>query len=111
MVENLPRMPKTGQTILITGKIRTQQFPCNGKKGTSIQIIAKQMYPCESGEYIKNLNHVELLGHICFDISNQDTHSCFIVALHNKMMYVYLLLIFHRLYRRLDMFVSILKVF
>lgn len=90
MIENLPGLPKTGQTLLITGKLRTQQFPCNGKKGTSIQIIAKQMYLCEdTNEGVKNLNHVELLAHICFDISNEETHSVFILALHNQTKYVF----------------------
>lgn len=89
MVENLPGMPKTGQTLLVTGKIRTKQFPCNGNKnGTSIQIIAKQIYLCENGEFMNNQNHVELLAHVCFEISNQETYSVFTMAPHYQVKYV-----------------------
>lgn len=91
MIETLPGMPKTGQNLLITGKIRTQQFTYNGKKGTSIRVIAKQIYLCDNryGKfYVKNPNNVELLAHICFDISNEETYSIFILALHYKSKYV-----------------------
>lgn len=91
MVESLPGMPKTGQNLLITGKIRTHQFSHTDKKGTSIQIIAKQIYLCDDryGKYhVKNPNKVELLAHICFDISNEEAYSIFILALHNKSKYV-----------------------
>lgn len=111
MVESLPGMPKTGQNLLVTGKIRTQNFTQNnGKKGTSIQIIAKQIYLCDDrymgsnkantltefkwadisdtvnnveNYQVKTPNKVELLAHICFNISNEETHSLFIVAPHH----------------------------
>lgn len=92
MAEALPGLPKTGQTLLVAGRIRTQQFVYNDKKGTSIQVIAKQIYTCDNrcGKFhVKNPNKVELLAHICFDISNEDAYSHFTVALHSKSKYVY----------------------
>lgn len=90
MTEYLPGMPKTGQTVLVTGKIRTQKFPCNGdKEGSSIRIIAKQMYLCEDSECLKNQNHIELLAYICFEISNRETYSVFILGVHYQKKYVY----------------------
>lgn len=51
MIESLPGTPKTGQKLLITGRLRTKQFlQDNGKKGTSIQIMAKQIYLCDDGQ-------------------------------------------------------------
>lgn len=112
MIESLPGMPKTGQNLLVTGKLRTKQFiQDNGKKGTSIQILAKQIYLCNDRENnaiqtispnddnvdgdvpellssgattkIKNQNEVELLAQICFDIQNEEAHSTFSLALHH----------------------------
>lgn len=115
MVENLRRMPKTGQNILVTGKMRTQQFTLsNGKKGTSIQVVAKQIYLCDNSSHtgsiempaapqlrntansvgsidnkrVKDTNKVELFAHICFDILNEETHSVFTLALHYQTKYV-----------------------
>lgn len=117
MVESLPGMPKKGQNLFVSGKLRTQNFTQeNGKRGTSIQIVAKQIYLCDNtcmgsnkpntsiefrsanicdaantvveNYLVKNPNKVELLAHICFDISNEETHSLFILAPHHYSKYV-----------------------
>lgn len=45
----MPGIAKTGQNILVTGKLRTNYFTQNnGKRGTSIHIIAKQIYLCDN---------------------------------------------------------------
>lgn len=50
-IENLPNLPKTGQKLLITGTLRTSNFTQNnGKRGTSLQINAQQIYLCDNGE-------------------------------------------------------------
>lgn len=91
MIETLPGMPEIGQNLLISGKIRTQQFFHNNRKRTSIQVIAKQIYLCDDryGEFhARNPNRVELQAHICFDISNEETYSVFVLAVHFKSQYV-----------------------
>lgn len=91
MIETLRGMPKIGQNLLIAGKIRTQQFLYKDKRRTSIQVIAKQMYVCDDRYekfHVKTPNKVELLAHICFDVSNEETYSVFVLAVHYKSMYV-----------------------
>lgn len=114
MIENLPAIPKTYQNLFVTGKIRTESFITNnGKRGTSIHVVAKQIYLWDNKEPIltkisseiengdtnvtstsdgilevKNPNTVELLAHICFDIINEMKHSVFTVALHYGTKYV-----------------------
>lgn len=91
MIESLPGMPKIGEKLLISGKIHTQQFSYKDKKRTSIQVIAKQMYVCDDryGKIqVKTPNNVEMLAQICFDISNEETYSNFIIAVQNKLKYV-----------------------
>lgn len=93
MIENLPELPQNGQNLLITGKIGTQHFSSlTGKKQTSTHIFAKQIYFCDEsyGRYhVKNANRVELQAHICFDITNEETHSVFVLALHFQSKYVH----------------------
>lgn len=113
MIESLPGTPKTGQKLLVTGRLRTKQFlQNNGKKGTSIQIMAKQIYLCDDTQLenmqaipngngnpngvntkipnssdrfdVKDQNRVELLAQICFDIQNEDAYSSFSLALHYR---------------------------
>lgn len=98
MIETLPGLPEIGHNLLITGKIRTQQFSYNNKKRTSIQIIAKQIYLCDDryeGFIAKTPNRVELQAHICFDISNEETYSVFVLAVHFKSQYVWLTIHFN----------------
>lgn len=47
----MPGIVKTGQKVLVTGKLRTNYFTQNnGKRGTSMHIIAKQIYLCDNYE-------------------------------------------------------------
>lgn len=89
MIETLPRMPEIGQNLLVAGRIRTQQFSYNNdKKRTSIQVISKQIYLCDDiyGKFHAKIpNRVELQAHICFDITNEETYSVFILAVHFKL--------------------------
>lgn len=51
MIQSLPGTPKTGQKLLITGRLRTKQFiRDNGKKATGIKIMARQIYLCDDGQ-------------------------------------------------------------
>lgn len=65
-MENMPGIVKTGERLLITGKLRTKHFEQdNGKRGTSIHIIAKQIYLCDNyksdeGNKIPQNNHADL---------------------------------------------------
>lgn len=95
--------------MLITGRLRANQFiQDNGKKGTSIQVMAKQIYLCDGGgngsinadslhdehprvKYemnssnsyeVRDQNKVELFAQICFDIHNEDTFSSLTLSHH-----------------------------
>ncbi|XP_055305507.1 uncharacterized protein LOC129570105 [Sitodiplosis mosellana] len=51
VMEKLPGIPKTGQKLIVTGKLRTGYFTQNGgKRGTYMQIMAKQIYLCDNGD-------------------------------------------------------------
>lgn len=108
VVESLPGIPKTGDKLLITGKLRTSHFIQNsGKRGTYLQVMAKQIYLCDNDETeevdktqssddfqdafkmekisfdIKDQNQVELMAKICFEIQHENSFSTFSLALHN----------------------------
>lgn len=85
----MPGVPKTGQKILVTGKLRSNYFTQNnGKRGTSMHIIAKQIYLCDnckSDEVNKmyplyadlneenNLNKTQFISDVVnFDIKDQN---------------------------------------
>lgn len=114
-IENLPGLPKTGQKVFVSGKLRTQKFiQTNGKMGASIHIMAKQIYLCQSDDTnnaeiqiatvevpeiksignatkieMKDQNQIDLMANICFDILNEDNHSVFSLALHYLSKYVF----------------------
>lgn len=111
--DSLLGIPKTGQKLLITGRLRVNQFTQDtGKKGTSIQIMAKQIYLCGGSgngtmkvdslnddlpeiKYelnssntarptfeVTDQNKVGLFAQICFDIHNEDTFSSLTLSYH-----------------------------
>lgn len=95
-LENLPGLPETGQKILVSGKLHTQNFTQqNGKRGTSISIMAKQIYLCQNDHtdetqfQEEGQNRVDLLASICSDILNQDKFSVFSLALNYLAKYVF----------------------
>lgn len=98
IIEKLPSELKTGQQLFVTGALRTNKFiQESGKTGTSIDIMAKQIYRCDDGDCMKNdennddntstaieianQNKVELFSQICFDINNADTFSSLNLAI------------------------------
>lgn len=107
----MPGLPTTGQRVFILGRLKTKKFTLqNGKVGTSIRIMAKEVYLCQKNNTygtgtqqalaenslpinsnnsfnenvdqfeIKDQNHVDLRAQICFDILNDDTYCNFILA-------------------------------
>lgn len=107
MTENLAEIPKTGQKLFVAGRPRTTNFSqdVNGKNGTSIQIVAKQIYLCDSNEIenretenesnnvqfdIKDQNKIELFAQIPFEILNEERYCSFILALHHLARYMFL---------------------
>lgn len=108
MIENLPEIPKTGQKLFVTGRPRTTHFTqdANGKKGTSIKIMAKQIYLCDSNKIengetenefntvqfdIKDQNKIEIFAQIPFEIVNEEKYSSFSLSLHYTAKYIFCL--------------------
>lgn len=96
--EYLPRMPRTGEKLLIVGNTRCDKFTQgNGKNGTSVYIMARQIYLCDGATEaveskftqgvdavvkIEDRNHLQCYAQIPFDISNCETFSMFSLAVH-----------------------------
>lgn len=113
-LEHLPGIPKVGQKVLVTGKLRTSHFTLKdtGKRESSLPIMAKQIYLCDDGETqetdsnanlesntmngmgsasdfeLKDQNHVELMAQICFEIVNEDKFSSFNLSVHYLLKWV-----------------------
>ncbi|XP_031640709.1 uncharacterized protein LOC116352337 [Contarinia nasturtii] len=80
-LEKFPGSIEEKQKLFITGQLRAKEFNDeNGKRGTSVQIVAHNVFQCENNNDNNKLddqNHVEIESYIWTDVKHKENLTHF----------------------------------